>query len=96
MKTEKAYIDLHAGPDFELNRKLTHLLTTVFMTMFFGFGLPILYPIALVGLIVFYFTDIYMIFYHYKMPPTFDEKINKGVLQVLEAAPFYSLVMAIW
>lgn len=96
MKTELAYIELHAGPKFELNKKLSHLLTTVFVTLFFGFSIPILYPIALIGLSIFYYTDLYMIFYVYRMPPTYDEKINKGALRMLEYAPFYSLVMAIW
>lgn len=79
-----------------MHSKLTHLLTTVFMTMFFGFGLPILYPIALIGLIAFYFTDISMLFYHYRMPPSYDEKIGKGTLKVLEGVPYFSLMMAIW
>jgi hypothetical protein len=96
LKTEKEYIKLHGGPDFEMHSKLTYLLTTVFMTMFFGFSLPILYPIALVGLTAFYFTDISMLFYHYNMPPSYDEKINKGVLKVLEGVPYFSLMMGIW
>ena len=96
LKTSKDYISLHAGPKYEMNLKMSHLLTAVYMTMFFGFSLPILYPITLVGLIVFYFTDISLLFYFYQIPPSYDEKINSGVLKILEFAPYFSLVLAIW
>jgi hypothetical protein len=41
-------------------------MLTVYMTMFHGLALPILYPIACLTLLVYYYTDILMLFYVYK------------------------------
>jgi hypothetical protein len=66
------------------------------MTMFFGMALPILYPIALVALIIFYHVDIYMLHRCYRMPPTFDEVLNQGTLDMLTRSSILCNIMSIW
>ena len=55
-------------------------MNVIFMTMMFGAGMPILFPIAFMSLVLFYFSETYMIFYFYQTPPTFDENLNISVL----------------
>jgi hypothetical protein len=71
-------------------------MTLVFMAMIYGLALPILYPITLVTLIVFYYLEISMIYYSYRMPPEYDEEINNGCLRLLYKAPLAASLMSIW
>ena len=78
--SEKQYIDLYGGPQYQIHFKYAFIMNVVFMTMMFGAGMPILFPIAFMSLVLFYFSEIYMIFYVYQTPPTFDENLNISVL----------------
>lgn len=81
--TEQDYIDVHAGPVYLIFTKYSYILLTVYMTMFFGMALPILYPIALVALLIFYIVDIVMLYMCYRMPPTYDEVVSQKALEIL-------------
>lgn len=78
--SERQYIDTYGGPKYKIHFKYGAIMNLVFMTMMFGAGMPILFPIAFVSLILFYFSETYMIFYFYQTPPTFDENLNISVL----------------
>lgn len=73
---DKDYIDIHAGPEYPMHAKYAFIMLTVFMTQLFGLGLPILYPVALIGFIIFYYSEMYMLHYSYRCPPCYDEKLN--------------------
>ena len=93
---EKDYIDIHAGPQYPMHAKYAFILLTVFMTQLFGLGLPILYPIALIGFIIFYYTEMYMLHYSYRSPPCYDEKLNQKILYSLEFSPIVCNIMSVW
>jgi hypothetical protein len=60
-KTKKSdvngYADLYSGPTLNLTAIYSRILTTVFVTFMYGFGLPILYPIAALSLLLLYATE---------------------------------------
>ena len=62
----------------------------------FGVGLPILFPIALSTYLVIYCQEIYMLYYVYKRPPTYDEKLAKAVLNNLQYASLFLLGFGFW
>jgi len=52
----------------------------IFCTMMFSGGMPILYPIAAVFCIFYYWTDKYLIINFYQRPPVFSAKIALTML----------------
>jgi len=62
----------------------------------FGAGIPILFPIAAMAIFVLYFVEVYMIYYIYKEPPSYDEKLNNSVLSNMNYAPMLLLGFGYW
>lgn len=74
-KTLQEYIELYSGPEYSLHYKYSGIQTVVYMTMIFGAGLPILFPIALVTFIVLFLVENTMLFYGCRAPPKFDSML---------------------
>jgi len=72
------------------------MLNTTFITMMFGAGMPILFPIAAATFIVFYAIENYKFYWVYKQPPAYDEKLNSFCLNTLEKAPLLLLGFGYW
>jgi len=72
------------------------ILNTVFITMMFGTGLPILFPIAMISLFVIYVVEKGMLYYGYREPPHYDKSLNAAVLNILLFAPLFLLAFGYW
>ena len=68
-----SYIDLYVGPDHVIHFKYSQLLNVTFVTMMYGLGMPMLFPIAGVSYFVFWLVERYQIAYTYPMPPALDD-----------------------
>ena len=71
-------------------------MNNIFVTMMYGCGLPILFPIALVSLVVTYFVEIYMLFYIYRVPPAYDISLHKSKLMTMEYAGVLYFAFGFW
>jgi len=40
------YRDLYSGPDYVIHFKYSGILNTMYITMMYGLGMPLLFPIA--------------------------------------------------
>lgn len=94
--TQQQYIDIYCGAEFLMHYKYSAMLNTTFITMMYGAGLPILFPIAAAQLIVFYVLENYKFYWSYRQPPAYDEKLNTYCLKTLEKAPLILLGFAYW
>ena len=92
----QGYIDLHGGPTFVVHFRYANMLNIIFVTMMYGTALPILFPLAMFSFLVLYFQDQFMLFYVYKTPPTYDESLNKDVLNIFAKAPLFLLSFGFW
>jgi hypothetical protein len=90
------YINLHAGPQYFMHYKYSSVMNIVFITMMFGAGLPVLFPIAAASLTVLFCLEKFMLYYIYKQPPVYDERLNNSVLSNLDKAPFFLLGFGYW
>ena len=72
---------MHGGPEFHIHYRYSILLNIAFVTMMYGTGMPILYPIALVSYLILYFMEIYMLHHVYKQPMDYDGTLHKLMLQ---------------
>ena len=96
MSSIQQYVNLHAGPQYFMHYKYSSVMNIVFITMMFGAGLPMLFPIAAASLTMLFCLEKYMIYYVYKQPPAYDEKLNNSVLKNLSFAPLFLLAFGYW
>lgn len=73
-------MNLYAGPVYMLHYKYSAVLNICFVTFMYGFGIPLLFPIAVFSLTILYFVEVSMLFYSYRMPPMYDERLSMLVL----------------
>ena len=62
----------------------------------YGAGLPALFVIALVSLVIFYIQEKVALAYYFKSPPAYDEKLGMVVLKVLNFAPVLFCLFGYW
>jgi len=79
-----------------MHYKYSTLLNTTFVTMLFGAGMPLLFPVAAATFMVFYMIENYKFYWAYKQPPAYDEKLNTYALRTLEKAPLLLLGFGYW
>jgi len=76
--------------------KYAAILNIVFVTFTFGFGIPILYPIAAMALLILYLVEKTMLYYAYRLPPMYDERLSNSVLDMMSYAPLFLLSFGYW
>jgi len=59
-------------------------------------GIPLLFPVAVFEILVLYIVEKLMIYYSYRQPPMYDEKLNNRVLSTLTYAPILFLSFGYW
>lgn len=72
------------------------MLVITWVTFLFAPGLPILFPIALFGMIVLYVTNRISLAYFNRRPPGYDGKMNEVTIKFLGFAPILYAGMAFW
>jgi len=72
----QAYINSYSGPVYFMHFKYAGLLNIIFVTMTYGFGIPILFPIAAVAISALYLVEKTMLYYAYRLPPMYDERLS--------------------
>lgn len=95
-KSLQTYTELYSGPIFSIHYKYSAILNISFVTMMYGMGLPILFPIAAISLLVLYCMEKLLLHYVYREPPMYDEKLNKNALSILTYAPILFLAFGYW
>lgn len=79
-----------------MDNRYAYILTTIFVTFTFGFGIPILFPICAVSMLVEYVVTVTRLYWQYRIPPAFDEKLAQQVLSQLKWAPFIFVIFGYW
>jgi len=94
--TIQLYYEIYSGPNFFIHYKYSSILNITFVTMMYGIGLPILFPFAAGALFVLYCVEKLMLYYSYRMPPMYDEKLNRNALILISYAPLLLLSFGYW
>jgi len=92
----KLYCDTYMGPQYMIHYKYSSVLNICFVTFMYGYGIPILFPIAAVSFLTLYVVEKALIYYSYRQPPMYDNVLNDSVLSKLSWAPFLYLVFGYW
>ncbi|OWZ23381.1 Transmembrane protein [Phytophthora megakarya] len=83
IRTQAKMDKLYAGPTFDISQRYPMVLNSVFVTMVFCGGSPILLFIATVASAGVYWFDKLSILYLYSVKTTYDEILGKVTLQML-------------
>lgn len=94
--TQQQYIDTYAGPEFYIHLKYSSILKIIFITMMYGVQLPVLFPIAFMSFMILYVLENFLLYYSYRIPPTYDEKLNESVLNTMINAPLFMCFFGFW
>jgi len=57
------YLDIYLGPEFIIHFKYSNILNVTFVTMMYGVGIPILFPIACLNFSILWMLERYQIAY---------------------------------
>lgn len=72
------------------------MLNTIFVTFMYGFGLPLLFPVAVLAMAILYFVEKTMLYYAYQQPPMYDDRLHTVVMRISQFAPIFYLAFAYW
>lgn len=72
------------------------MLNCVFVCFTYGIGLPLLFPFCCLAIFSLYVVEKTMIYWSYRQPPTYDDKLNKAVLAKLTWAPVIFICFGYW
>ena len=72
------------------------MLVLTWVTFLFAPGLPILIPIALLGMVLLYYSDRVALAYLCVRPRTYNDKVLETTLNLLRYAPFLYISMGAW
>lgn len=92
----QAYQNLYQGPIYMMHYKYSTVLNVCFVTMMYGFGLPILFPVAMLALFILYMVEKTMLYYAYKRPPMYNEKLSEMVIRIMQLAPVFFVSFGYW
>lgn len=90
------FITLYAGPAYLMHFKYSSIMTQIFISFMYGLFVPVLFPIATVGILNMYIVEKAALLYYYRKPPMYDDKLQKRSLEILEYAPLGMFVMGYW
>jgi len=94
--TIQQYINLYSGPIYLMHFKYSSILMQVFVSFMYGMNIPLLFPIALFGIINMYVVERFALAYYYRKPPAYDQKLNNAALGVLKWAPLLMFMFGYW
>jgi hypothetical protein len=89
---KKAY----GGGDYVIHFKYSGVLNVVYVTMMYGMGMPILFPIAALNLFNQWICERLVVAYMMKRPPALDNKLSENCIAMLKLAPIVFLMNGYW
>lgn len=91
-----AFVILYSGPDYVLHFKYSGVVNVVYVTMMYGVGMPLLFPIAAFNLFNQWITERITLAYLVKLPPALDQKLTVNAIELLKWAPILLLFNGYW
>jgi len=83
-KSIGAYVKMISSEDSPLFDCYSFLIVIVLVNMYFGVGLPILFPLTLFAFLSHYIFRRLATVYYFKKSPMMDNKMNKNAIMILK------------
>lgn len=96
-KTSMAqYKDLYSGADYVIHFKCSGVINIVWITMMYGVGLPILFPVAAFNFFNQYVCERITVSQQVKLPPALDDQLTNNAISKIAWAPLLFLCNGYW
>ena len=95
-------IKIHEPEIFQLRHlirialSLCNILNITFVTLMYGVGVPILFPIAVASYTIIWSLERYQLAYTYQMPPNLDDTLIKNAINMLSLSPIFFILNGYW
>ena len=93
---QREFNKLLLGSEFEPWDRLPLAMNTVFVALFYGSGMPILYGVAFLVLFALYWADKIALIRHFRAPPQYDERVTLAQLHIMPWAVVLHGFIACW
>jgi len=90
------YKNLYSGADYVIHFKYAGVLNIVYITMMYGVGMPILFPIGAFNFFNQWMVERLIVAYQVRLPPALDDKLTKNCIQMLYWSPILLLFNGYW
>ena len=84
------------APQFRIASSYAEAFLLIFVSVMYGGGLPLLYPLAVVGFVAKFYADKWAILRVYRDPPMFGPQFASMTLNVLPFAFIFHCILSIW
>ena len=95
-KTIQAFVDVFKGPIFNVHYKYSFMLAVTYVVMLYGAGMPILFPLAFIAIVVQYTLERMLIAYSYIQPPMIDSSLNQTTIYLISVSPVIYAFTSAW
>ena len=95
-RTIQQFEAIYSGPAFFVHYRLAFIVNIVWVAFLFGPGMPVLFLIALAGLILNVISERLRMAYSYTKPPMYDNRLSQSTLTMLGIAPLLYVIAASW
>lgn len=90
------YAEANSGTEHLLYEKYPRLLNIIFVSLFYGFGMPLLPILIFISLVISYFFDKIAVALYHRKPPLYDDTLNVVSIHFLKWAAFLYIAVAYW
>jgi hypothetical protein len=90
------YKAAYGGEEYLIHFKYSDALNITYITMMYGMGIPLLFPVAFVNLALTLYGERFACAYVVRQPPAMDDTMTKNTLRLLKLAPIILLMNGYW
>ena len=87
---------IYGGGEYAIEEMYSEAFNTIFITMLYGIGLPILFPLAALRLFLQWICQRVTVAYCMRLPPAMDDSLSKNAIQILMWAPIFMIFNGFW
>lgn len=88
--------DVYSAPVFQLIDQYPKIMTTILVCMFYGFGMPIMFPLTFFFLLITYISQKLLVVFYYRMTPLQDDTLNREFIYYVKYGVVYFIGVSFW
>jgi hypothetical protein len=90
------YKDLYSGNEYVIHFKCAGVINIVWVTMFYGVGLPILFPLAAFNFFNQFICERITVAFMVRLPPALDDQLTNNLIEKCKFAPLLMMMNGYW
>ena len=90
------YKAIYGGEEYLIHFKYSDALNITYITMMYGMGIPLLFPVASLNLALTLYGERFACAFVVRQPPAMDDTMTKNTLRLLKLAPIILLMNGYW